>query len=397
MLPPDPHAPGGTAAPLAPAAVSDDDRLDEQSSDDAVESVWRTWAGKRWVWVLGIFVIVVGTAIVTSMFIKVPYYAFSPGNLYDTNELVTVTGPTAEADPDGQLMLTTISVSQDRLSAWGAFIGWLDPTVSVYEEVRVVGDQDRATVRQANLQRMTSSQDVATFVALEELGYDVVLTGTGAFIAAVQPGSAADGVLEQGDTVVAINGQPVEVASDLVDVITASAPGDTVEMTVEPLASDEQTTVEVELGANPDDPEAPLLGVQVQTRDGAFNPPDGIEVEFTDRGIGGPSAGLVFTLTIIDELSPGDVTGGATFAVTGEMSPDGSVGPIGGIEQKVVTVRRAGVDVFIIPRGLPAAEMDAARRQAGGEVELIEVSTVDEALEVLESLGGDPVEVDAAA
>jgi Lon-like protease len=349
------------------------------------------------VWALGIFVVVVATVVVTSMVVRVPYYAFSPGNLYDTSELVTVTGPSAEADPDGQLMLTTISVSQNRLTAWGAFIGWLDPSISVYEEVRVVGDQDRATVRQANLQRMTSSQDVATFVALEELGYDVVLTGTGAFIAAVQPGSAADGALEPGDTVVAIDGQPVEVASDLVDVIAAAAPGDTVEMTVESPTSDERTPVEVELGANPDDPEAPLLGVQVQTRDGAFIPPDGIDVEFTDRGIGGPSAGLVFTLTIIDDLSPGDLTGGATFAVTGEMSPDGAVGPIGGIEQKVVTVRRAGVDVFIIPSGLPAHEMDAARRQAGGEVELIEVSTLDEALEVLESLGGDPVEADAAA
>lgn len=392
MLPPDSQVSGGTVAP--PHGFDSPD-----SPPLAEETTGRPWTRKRWVWAVGLLVFVVGSAIVSSFFVKVPYYAFRPGNVYDTESLVTVSGPDIDsADPAGQLMLTTISVSQDRLTAWRAFVGWLDPTVSVYEEVRVVGDSDRETVRQENLQRMTSSQDIATYVALDQLGYDVGLTGTGAFIALVQPGSAADGVLEHGDTVVAIDGEPVELASDLVAGIGAAAPGDTVELLVEPAASDEAETVEVVLGENPDDPSAPLLGVQVETRDGAFVMPEGIEVEFADSGIGGPSAGLVFTLTLIDELTPGDLTGGATIAFTGEMRVDGTVGPIGGIEQKVVTVRRAGIDTFIIPAGLPEHEMEAARRQAGDAVEIVEVATLDEALDVLESLGGDPVEeLDAAA
>jgi Lon-like protease len=392
MLPPDSQVSGGT---VAPAHDTDEPPAPPPIADEG--GAPRPWTRKRWVWALGLFVFVVGSAIVTSFFVKVPYYAFSPGNLYDTETLVTVSGPSVD-DPDGQLMLTTIAVSQERLTAWRAFVGWLDPAVSVHEEVRVVGDSDRETVRQENLQRMTSSQDIATYVALDRLGYEVGLTGSGAFVALVQPGSAADGLLEHGDTVVAIDGEPVELASDLVTGIGAHAPGDTVVLTVEPAASEESETVDVVLGENPDDPTAPLLGVQVETRDGAFVMPDGIEVDFADSGIGGPSAGLVFTLTIIDDLSPGDLTGGETVAFTGEMGLDGTVGPIGGIEQKVVTVRRAGVDTFIIPAGLPDHEMEAARRQAGDAVDIIEVATLDEALDVLESLGGDPVEeLDAAA
>jgi len=396
MLPPDHDSPGGTVAPpIPPPPVGAG--IDAEPDDSRSPSGWRRWARKRWVWAVAVVVFVLGSAIASSFFVRVPYYAFSPGNLYDTSSLVTVSGPEA-GQPDGQMLLTTISVSQQRLTAWNAFRGWLDPTVSVYEEVRVVGDEDRETVRQANLQRMTSSQDIATFVALQRLGYDVEITGTGAFIAAVEPGSAADGAIEAGDTVVEIDGEPVEIASDLVEAVRSHQPGDTIELTVEPLASDDTETVEVVLGENPDDPTVPLLGVQVETRDGAFVPPPGIEIEFANSGIGGPSAGLVFTLTIIDELSPGDLTGGATVAVTGEMRADGTVGPIGGIEQKVVTVRRAGIDVFIIPAGMSEHEMAAARRQAGNQVQLIEVSTLDEALDALASLGGDPlVEVDEAA
>ncbi len=343
-------------------------------------------------WTVGIFVVLAVAGVVASLFVRIPYYSYSPGNLYTTHNLVSVEGP--ETFPvDGDLKLTTISVSPGRLTVWDAFWGWLDPAVSVFEEERVNGGVDRATVRQINLQLMTSSQDVATYVALDRLGYDVGFTGTGAIVAGVSPGSAADGVVEPGDTIVAIDGEEVVLSSDLVDIIGAHAPGDVVELVVERHQSEGRETVSLELGAREEDPTAPLMGVEVQTRDAAFVFPDDVDVTFEDRGIGGPSAGLVFTLTLLDELSPADLTGGRTVAVTGEMRIDGSIGLIGGIEQKVVTVRRAGIDSFIIPAGLPEHEMDAARRQAGDDVELIEVATLDEALDALVRLGGEPLEV----
>lgn len=398
MLPPDPDADGGASTPST-AVVTPPQQGDDTSTDDGTHvdptSTRRRWS--RWVWTVGIFVAVAVLGIVASMFVRIPYYAYSPGNLHAAGELVTVEGP--ETFPvEGDLKLTTISVSPQRLTVWDAFWGWLDPAVSVYEEQRVNGGADRETVRQVNLQLMASSQDVATYVALERLGYDVGFTGTGAVVVAVSPGSAAEGVVERGDTIVAIDGEPVLLSSDLVGIIRSHQPGDELELTVERHEAEGQETVSVELGAREDDPAVPLMGVEVQTRDSSFVFPDDVDVTFEDRRIGGPSAGLVFTLTLLDELSPADLTGGRTIAVTGEMRLDGTVGLIGGIEQKVVTVRRAGVDTFIIPAGLPEHEMAAARRQAGDEVELIEVATLDEALEALVRLGGEPLEeLDAAA
>jgi Lon-like protease len=374
MLQPDPHAIGAPDAPID-----------------------RERRSRQWLWIPAGLLTVVGVAVGLAFLIKVPYYAFSAGSLYQTQEMILVEGPPT-FPPDGDVLLTTISVSQDRLSAFEAFVGWLDPTVSVYEEKSIIGDADRETVREFNLQQMTSSQDVATYVALDRLGYDVSISGTGAAVVGIAPGSAAEGVLELGDTIVSLDGAAVDVPSDLVGAIGDQAPGDEVDLAVEPFEGGEPETVTVVLGARDDDPAAPLLGVEVRPRDGALVYPDGIQVEFDDRGIGGPSAGLAFTLTLVDMLTPGDLTGGHEVAATGTMDIDGRVGPIGGIEQKAVTVKRAGVEVFLIPAGLNPAELDAARRQAGDDVELIEVATLDDALAALEGLGGDPlVEVPAAA
>lgn len=399
MLPPDPDTTGSSGGSLmasttSPPVVEDVDRGVVPTSQE--RHGWRRLVHQRWVWASAIFMFVVGAAIAASFVVRVPYYAFSPGSLYETQALVSVDG--VDTFPsDGDVMLTTISVSRRRLTAWEAMVGWLDPTVSVFEERTVIGDQDRETVQQFNLQMMTGSQDVSTYVALRELGYDVGVTGTGVFVVQVVEDSAADGVLVPGDTIVAVDGQSVQVSTELIDAIGDRAPGDTVELRVEHLGDPVSEVVEVTLGAREDDPDAPLLGVELQTRDGSFVYPDGVDVVFVDSGIGGPSAGLAFTLTIIDEMTPGEITGGATIAVTGEIRADGSIGPIGGIEQKAVTVRRAGVDVFLVPAGLPDNEMAAARRQAGDAVEIIDVATLDEALDVLESLGGAPIEEIAPA
>ena len=99
--------------------------------------------------------------------------------------------------------------------------------------------------------------------------------------------------------------------------------------------------------------------------------------------VSGPSAGLAWTLGIIDRLTPGSITDGRRVAVTGEILDDGTVGPIGGVEQKVAAVRRAGIDLFIYPASTPEGEQEAMRRIAGDDVELRPVATIDEAVAVL--------------
>lgn len=348
-----------------------------------------------WFWVacvLGFVVLATGIAVNV---VRVPYYAFSPGTVRTTVPMVQVDGAPIYT-PEGDVMVTTVSISQQRLTIFRAIQGWLDPAVTVVdEEVVIGGAHDREEARQINLQLMSSSQDVATYVALTRLGHDVELAGTGSFIASVSEGTPAEGVLEPGDTVVAVDGEPIELGADLVAAIDARAPGTEVTLSVQAFGSEETEQRTVVLGQREEDPDAAFLGVVPQTRDGRFLFP--FEVQFQTGQVGGPSAGLTFTLTLLDLLTPGELTGGLQIAATGTIDVNGNLGAVGGVEQKAAAVRREGVDVFLVPASIPDHELDAARRQAGDAVRIIEVETLDDALEALESLGGDPLPVMAAA
>jgi PDZ domain-containing protein len=111
-----------------------------------------------------------------------------------------------------------------------------------------------------------------------------------------------------------------------------------------------------------------------------------IDVRIDTARVGGPSAGLAFTLAIIDDLTPGSLTGGERVAVTGTISPDGKVGPVGGVEQKAITARTNGVQLMLVPK----AEVRDARRGAG-DVRVVGVDTIDEALAALQDAGGAAV------
>ena len=220
---------------------------------------------------------------------------------------------------------------------------------------------------------MTNSKDVAAYVALDHLGYDVSIEGSGAVVVQVVEGSPADGVLETGDTIVAIDGETVELTEQVAEIVGSRAPGDTIVMTIED--SDGVTRdVEVTLAAREDDPDAGFLGVATVTRDLDFNLP--IDVEIDSGNVGGPSAGLAFTLAILDVLTPGDLTGGDLVAVTGTIGPDSTVGAVGGVAQKVVAAAEAGAEVFIVPR----SELEQATG-AGADIRVEAVDDLDDALE----------------
>ncbi len=183
----------------------------------------------------------------------------------------------------------------------------------------------------------------------------------------------------------------LESVEDLSAVLEGKEPGDTVELVID-RPGDGRETVTVQLSASPDDADRTIIGFfPFDTR--AITLP--FEVDIRTDDIGGPSAGLAFTLAMIDELSPGDLTGPQEVAVTGTISLDGSVGAIGGLTQKVSAVHQNGMRVFLVPSS--QAELDDPERlqrmeDAGrGEVEIIPVATLDEALAVLEALGGDPL------
>lgn len=299
--------------------------------------------------------------------VSLPLIAYSPGPVTDAVDAVVVDGATVY-DSDGELIMLTVA-GQD-INAFEALIAAADPSVDVLARnvVRRPEESDE-DYRRRNLRLMDQSTATAISVALSRLEVEeeprVFITGYAA-------DTPAGEVLEIGDRIVSLGGEPVEATADLAGVLERSAPGDTV--TVEVERDGETRSFEVELVSDAEDPDRPIVGIYV--RDLPF------WVEIDPGIVGGPSAGMMYTLAIIEALTPESLAGGAVVSGTGSVDLDGNVGNIGGVRQKVVAAEAAGAEYMIVPEG----NYEAARTAPRGDIELVPVSTVDEALDFLESL-----------
>jgi Lon-like protease len=254
----------------------------------------------------------------------------------------------------------------------------------------VLGSTPASQLNCQSDQAMNSAQSSASVVALRRLGYSVVENDMGAQVDQVQPGSpaAVAGVMCN-DLVIAANGVTIHTDDQLVNQIHALKPGDELPMTLSRVGADGKTTVvhvTARLTGTPAEggqsaqPDRAYLGVAVETRT-TFSFPFDVTIDVGE--IGGPSAGLALTLGLLDVLSDGQLTGGHAVAATGTMDLNGDVGPIGGAAQKAVAVRRAGAKVFLVP---PANLKDA--ESEAGSMKVYAVTTLEQALDVLKSLGG---------
>jgi PDZ domain-containing protein len=216
-----------------------------------------------------------------------------------------------------------------------------------------------------------SSQDAAIAVALTQLGYDLKTTVK---IQEVTPDMPADGVLETGDEILRVNGTRVESAADVVKV---AAEGKTFELLIR--RDGERQRVELTPKQTPD---GPRIGISLGA---AYDFPFDVNV-LIDPQIGGPSAGLMFSLAIYDTLTPDSLTGGHDIAGTGEIAPDGTVGPIGGIAQKIVGARDAGAELFLVPDANCEQALGAPRE----DMKLVRVKTMPDALKSIKTWVDDP-------
>jgi PDZ domain-containing protein len=269
-----------------------------------------------------------------------------------------------------------------------------DPDADVSPVQQQLGDRSPKQDEALNLLYMRSSKDTAAYVALTKLGYPVTTETVGAVITDISAGSPASTAgLLPGDSITAIDGTSIAGSQALRDAIGTHKPGDTVAFTVKP-ASGDPHSVSAVLADHPDKPGVGFLGVA--TQDFVIpNLPFAVNLRTDD--VGGPSAGLAFTLAIIDLLTPGELTGGNVVAVTGTIGSDGKVGAIGGIEQKVVTVKHSSdhPKVFLVPADERCGQPDGscnytdAKRKAGSSLTVVPVATLDDALTALASLGGN--------
>lgn len=310
----------------------------------------------------------------------VPFVALGPGPTFDTlgaidgKPVINVQGePTFPTT--GQLNMTTVSVV-DGVTLFGALGFWLSERNALVPREEVFPPQlsDRE-VEQRNTRLFQSSETTAEAVALRYLGYPSTVV-----VGQVSGDGAASGRLQQGDELLRVDGRPVDTAQQVIDLLRGRAPGDPVEVTFRRGDSPEQT-VTITLGPG-EQPGRGYLGVTV-----ADEPDVDFDITISLADVGGPSAGLMFALSVVDKLTPGALTDGTFIAGTGTIDAGGSVGPIGGIQFKMLRASEAGASVFLVPAGNCA---EAARRAPDG-LQLVRVGTLGEAVRALDALGaGQP-------
>lgn len=313
----------------------------------------------------------IGVMSIVAWNLELPYLAYSPGPISDAADSVVAEDVTVYP-PQGELLMLTVS-TQD-VNIFEAAIAGVDPRVDLVrkEAVRRAGETDEE-YRSRVLQQMDDSNFRAVAVALDYLGYDMVPTEV--VIDSVLEDVPAELLLEPGDTIRAINGSTVTTVGDVTTALEELAPGDVIQMRLERNGS--IVEVEVELAEKEDEPGEPLIGIGLGELTEAPFP---IAIQTGD--VGGPSAGMMHTIAIIDSLTEGELTGGRVIAGTGTIQADGSVGNIGGIRQKVVGAEAAGAEYILVPQGNYESALTAERES----IEIVPVATLEDAIGFLESL-----------
>ncbi len=318
-----------------------------------------------------------------AVFQPLPYVTYRPGvtaNLlgkYQDKPVVQVEDRKVFRD-DGQLRLTTIYVSgpEQDISLVELMRAWFDKDDAIYPRSSVYAEgTTQKEDRQASQAMMATSQDIAIANALKALDYKVPEVTV---VAGVSDDTPASGILEPGDRLVAVNGTRIKDPADVGKAVQAAGAGSPVSFDV--LRKKKSRTLEV----TPQQIDgAPRVGVSLGTD---FQMPFEVTLN-TNPNIGGPSAGLMFSLAVYDTLTPGSITGGKTIAGTGTAELDGTVGPIGGIQQKIAAAERDGAELFFVPADNCAEATDSPRAD---EITLVRADTMESAVTSLETWVKDP-------
>lgn len=314
---------------------------------------------------------VVGFLSIIAWNIELPYLAYSVGPVSDAADAVVVEGVDFYP-PEGELLMLTV-LNQD-VNIFEAVIAGFDPTIDLVRKqaVRREGETDEE-YRNRVLQQMSDSNFRSIAVALAYLGYELVPTEV--VINDIVPDVPAAGVLELGDSVIEVNGTEIEGVDDFPPALEGFGVGEVIDMTV--LRAGEPVDVKVELAEREEEPGVPMIGIVLGE---LTEPPFPINIEAGD--VGGPSAGMMHTIAIIDALTEGELTGGRVIAGTGTIDFDGNIGNIGGVRQKVVAAEAAGADYILVPDGNYESALTAPR----DSIEIVPVSTLTEAIGFLEGL-----------
>lgn len=345
---------------------------------------------KRWlrriaVWALPIVVI---GALVFNTLVTLPYVSLSPGEVISAESYLT-TPQEYTQKPSSEVGFLTVSMREGKpLSLLWALVS---EGTEIERTHNVRGDQSAKDYLDYSNREMLSSQQVATFVALKRSGFKAEYTGTGAVVVGVAKDAPASDVLGVEDVITSINGTPIRTSVELVEMVRSMQVGASMSLEVE--TNGVKRMVALQPAARPEGlpGTGPYIGVLAATRESDFQTE--FPVQFKDSEVSGPSAGLAFTVALIDQITPGELTGGKKVALTGTVDITGEVGEVGGIMQKTVAANRDKVELLLVP----ADEVDDAKKHARKGMKVVGVRTVDEALQAIRDAGGDLSGLDALA
>ena len=242
---------------------------------------------------------------VGGMFERVPYYLISPGEARGVADLIRVKGDGVNVyPPKGKILFTTVSLA-GQVTVFQALSGWLNKDVQVVPEKQITGGAPKGQVRQLNIQAMVDSKLTATKVALERLGYRVTVSGDGALVTMVNPKDPADGALQVGDVIKAVDGDPSRSTSQVVSKVHQHKPGDIITIGVRRGGADKTVTLKTVAGPKG----APRSACNCRPRPEVHFP---VDVSIETGLVAGRRPGLAFTLALIDDLTDGEMTGGRT-------------------------------------------------------------------------------------
>ena len=347
------------------------------------KGVWGFIKRIKW-WLLGGFALL---ALLFCFLVPLPYYVEAPGGAYDIDQVMTVNGKTNK--DKGSYNFVAVEVRPGTV--FNLAYSWLNPdTTQIVSKKELTGGTSTKDYELINQYYMENSQNTAIYQALKLAGKDAKLDYKGVYVLQVADNSSFKETLNIADTVTGINGKSFKSSKDLVKYVTG-------------LKLDSQVTVQYTSQGKKKSADGKVVKLKNGKNGIGITLTDHTEVssndkvKFSTQGVGGPSAGLMFTLSIYDQLNKDNLLKGRMIAGTGTIEPDGSVGDIGGVSQKVISADKSGAEIFFVPDN-PVAKADKkyypkgnnyqeAKKMAkklGSKMKIVPVKTAQDAIDYLE-------------
>ncbi|WP_434751726.1 SepM family pheromone-processing serine protease [Paenibacillus amylolyticus] len=329
-----------------------------------------------------IYVIAVALIVYLTVYMPTPYIIYKPGSADEVKPMVTVKD--GDHDEKGVFMMTTVSATYANLFLLGT--SYFDKNAQVDKKEDRLRGKSEAEYSAEQVWFMSDSQSSAMEAAYEKAGVAYSIVPEHIFVFGLSDNPKPDGDIEPGDIIMGVNGKATPDNNLLAEQLKDKKAGDTVEMQLErggETISRDVTLVEVKDSKTGKTRTG--LGVMIGAVQKVKPEDPNKQITFSSTQVGGPSAGLMFTLEIYNQLTPGDLTKGHRIAGTGTITKDGVVGAIGGVQHKIVAADRKNAEIFFVPKD-NYKEAEAKAKEIHTGMKLVPVSTLDDALTYLNTL-----------